>query len=217
MHRRALLLSAILLLTLSACGRHDDDSLRAADTPPPAAATTFTQAELGDLYAAQNAGDVCREDAQCDPPLRCVHGECAFPLAMTGRAAADTPTLHLGEGDDAQIIHLEIARTQAEQARGLMYREHMHPDFGMLFIFESDAPRAFWMKNTFISLDMIFIRSDGVVDSVLSHVPPHTLESRESHGPARYVLELVAGEAQRRGIEAGTELRFEGLPSDETP
>ena len=220
MHPRAAFLSAILIvLTLTACGRRDDDSLRAEDTSPPptAAARTYTQAELGALYRAGNAGDICREDAQCDPPLRCVHGECLFPLAMTGRAADDTPSIHVGEGEDARVIHLEIARTPPEQARGLMYREHMHPALGMLFIFENDAPRAFWMKNTLISLDMIFIRSDGVVDSVLAHVPPHTLESRESDGPARYVLELVAGEAQRLGVEAGTTLRFEGLGRDEAP
>ena len=77
---------------------------------------------------------------------------------------------------------------------------------GMLFVYEEEEIRSMWMKNTFIRLDMVFARSDGTVVNVVTDTAPHTLNSHRSAGPARYVLELNAGTAERLGI--GTDSRI---------
>jgi uncharacterized membrane protein (UPF0127 family) len=120
--------------------------------------------------------------------------------------AGGTPTLpvivvHAPSAD----LHLEVAITPAQQERGLMFRTALAPRTGMLFIFNSDAPIAFWMKNTLISLDMIFVAADGTVRRVFRNVPsapssmPDAKIPREG-GVAKYVIELGAGEAARAGI-----------------
>lgn len=107
---------------------------------------------------------------------------------------------------------VEIARTAAERTRGLMFRESMPQDQGMLFIFDDDTPRNFWMKNTLISLDMIFVDKDGKVVSVRENVQPcrekdsSFCPTYSSVLPARYVLEINAGLAQFHHIQAGSRM-----------
>jgi hypothetical protein len=98
---------------------------------------------------------------------------------------------------------VELALTPEQQQRGLMFREKMAPDAGMLFVFDESGPRAFWMKNTLIPLDMIFIRTDGTIANILEKVPPQTLDPRTSDGPAKAVLELNGGIARFLDIKPG--------------
>lgn len=98
---------------------------------------------------------------------------------------------------------VELALTPEQQQRGLMFREKMAPDAGMLFVFDGAEPRAFWMKNTLIPLDMIFIRTDGTIANILEKVPPQTLDPRSSDGPAKAVLELNGGIARFLDIKPG--------------
>ncbi|TSD88426.1 DUF192 domain-containing protein [Mycobacterium sp. KBS0706] len=98
---------------------------------------------------------------------------------------------------------VELALTPEQQQRGLMFREKMAPDAGMLFVFDGAEPRAFWMKNTLIPLDMIFIRTDGTIANILEKVPPQTLDPRTSDGPAKAVLELNGGIARFLDIKPG--------------
>lgn len=114
-------------------------------------------------------------------------------------------------------LHLEVARTPAEQERGLMYRTSLPAHGGMLFVFTDDGPVTFWMKNTLIPLDMLFVASDGTVRQVDADVPvPASGTSDEriprESGFARYVIELAAGEARRDGIEPGVKLAIPPLP-----
>jgi uncharacterized protein len=104
---------------------------------------------------------------------------------------------------------IEFAETDAAREYGLMNRTEMADDHGMLFVFETDEPRAFWMKNTKIPLDMIFIDKDRKIVSVKADAPPCVTErcpAYMSNGPVRYVLELNAGQAARLGLTAGDEL-----------
>ncbi|MDH3228313.1 MAG: DUF192 domain-containing protein [Alphaproteobacteria bacterium] len=99
---------------------------------------------------------------------------------------------------------VELAATPGQRAQGLMYRRSMAADAGMLFDFGKRGGRAsMWMKNTFIPLDMLFIRADGEIESIAARTVPHSLESISSRGPVRGVLELNGGTASRLGIKPG--------------
>ena len=101
------------------------------------------------------------------------------------------------------VFQVEIALTQSEQAKGLMGRTEMDADKGMLFVFNGEAERGFWMKNTLIPLDMIFIKQDGTIHHVHDSAKPNDLTSVKSNGPVSAVLELNGGTTKRLGIQAG--------------
>lgn len=109
-------------------------------------------------------------------------------------------------------VAVELAQTPAERARGLMFRKHMAENDGMLFLFEREAPQSFWMRNTYIPLDMVFIRSDLTVLGVVENAEPETDTSRNVPGSSKYVLEVNAGFARKHGVGAGVPVRFEGVP-----
>jgi uncharacterized membrane protein (UPF0127 family) len=104
------------------------------------------------------------------------------------------------------VIAVEFASDEAQRRRGLMHREKLAVGKGMLFIYQGEGMRAFWMKNTLIPLDMVFFDSVGRFVSLHRDVPPLTLALRRSTAPAQYVLELNAGEAERLGIGPETRL-----------
>lgn len=100
---------------------------------------------------------------------------------------------------------LELALTPEEQARGLMFRTDLAPDHGMLFVYDPPRRALFWMKNTPLSLDMIFIAEDGRVESVAAETVPYSTETIPSKGEVRAILEIVGGRAAETGIEAGVQ------------
>jgi len=104
--------------------------------------------------------------------------------------------------DAGELLTFDVYLAQdfEQQRRGLMFVRSMPERTGMLFIYENDDIRSMWMKNTYIPLDMVFMRSNGSVSSVIHRAEPHTLLSRASIEPVRYVLELNAGTARRMGI-----------------
>jgi uncharacterized membrane protein (UPF0127 family) len=104
------------------------------------------------------------------------------------------------------LFHVEIARTEAQMRRGLMFRDAMPEDQGMLFIYIPERPAAMWMKNTILSLDMLFIGADGTIINIAENTVPFSLESITSAGPVRAVLELNAGQAAQHGITAGAKV-----------
>ncbi len=115
-------------------------------------------------------------------------------------------------------LRLEVALTEAQRERGLMGRDRLAPHTGMLFVFGGDGPVDFWMKDTLVPLDMIFIAGDGTVRRVYAAVPvvpaslPDDAIPRES-GSAKYVIELRAGEAASDGIAPGVKLDLRGVPA----
>jgi len=106
---------------------------------------------------------------------------------------------------------IEVAADDAARARGLMDRASMDADHGMLFVFDDDAPRAFWMKNTKLPLDMLFFDANRKLVSVQHNVPPCQADpcpAYSSGAPARYVLELNGGQAQTLGLTPGDEMQI---------
>ena len=103
---------------------------------------------------------------------------------------------------------VEVARTPEEQAQGLMNREALAPDRGMIFPYERPAPQSFWMKNTLIPLDMIFVRADGTVARIEANTAPLSLDPVASGEPVGAVLELAGGRAAELGITAGAKVEW---------
>ncbi len=105
-------------------------------------------------------------------------------------------------------IDIELAEYSDQHQRGLMFVQSMGQDDGMLFIFDREQPRAFWMRNTPLSLDIIYIDKDGFVVSWAPNTTPFSLQSLPSGEPAQYVLELNAGSIEHFGIEVGDQITY---------
>lgn len=108
-----------------------------------------------------------------------------------------------------RTIDIEIAETDAERARGLMFRRSMGYDKGMLFIFEQADQSGFWMKNTPMSLDILFISPDSSVVSIAKRTTPFSEATITPDGPKQFVVEVRAGFADRFGIDTGTRIRWQ--------
>ncbi len=112
---------------------------------------------------------------------------------------------------DGFVVSVEIAADDEARAQGLMYRDRLDPGKGMLFIFPRDDVFSFWMKNTRIPLDMIWIDSDRRIVGMRENVPPCHVPNCPSYGPgvvARYVLEVAGGEAAKHRLQVGDALQF---------
>ena len=106
----------------------------------------------------------------------------------------------------AHLFKVEVARTQAEKSMGLMFRKSLAEDHGMVFIYKRPRQVAMWMKNTFIPLDLVFIKSRGEVANVVHDAIPHDETPRPSTGRVGYVLELAAGVAKKINLRAGDQI-----------
>jgi uncharacterized membrane protein (UPF0127 family) len=112
------------------------------------------------------------------------------------------------------VLHVQLARNEEQRERGLMGVRHLPPHTGMLFVFDQDGPVAFWMKDTLIPLDMVFVSADGTVRKIFARVPVVSpalpdLDIPLERGRAKFVIELPAGEAGTDGLIPG--MHVEGL------
>lgn len=137
----------------------------------------------------------------------------AVPIAgcTTGDGASQPATIPLQISDDGTVhqFQVEVVRTAADQAKGMMFRTSLAPDRGMLFPFEKPRFASFWMKNTLIPLDMIFVRADGSIDRIAENTIPESLEPVVSGGEVSAVLELAGGTAARLGIDEDAKVRWQ--------
>ena len=131
-------------------------------------------------------------------------------LALVGpykpAPAAEFQPLEIVTKSGVRMFSVEIAKTDEERATGLMYRKELADGRGMLFDFTPEQQVSMWMKNTFVSLDMIFIGGDGRVLRIAENTEPQSLRIISSGGPARAVLEVVAGTAKKYGIAPGDQV-----------
>ncbi len=114
-----------------------------------------------------------------------------------------TSTVVIDTDHGAQTFHVEVAADEASEERGLMFRKQMVANAGMLFDFHSPQWETFWMKNTILSLDMIFIRGDGIISSIAPNAVPYSTTPVPSTEPVRAVLEINGGRAAALGIQPG--------------
>lgn len=139
---------------------------------------------------------------------------CAASPAESSGAAASRAAVHpvsglavvplsVTSGEKVHRFRVEVARSSQEQGMGLMFRAAMGPDEGMIFPMDPPRGAAFWMKNTVIPLDIIFVGVDGRIINIAANAVPYSLEPLESAGPVKGVLELNGGRAAQLGIATG--------------
>ena len=121
---------------------------------------------------------------------------------LDGRAASIQP-LEIVTKSGVQVFSVEMATTEEEKTTGLMYRKELADGKGMLFDFSPEQEVSMWMKNTYIPLDMIFIRADGRILRIAENTEPLSTKIIPSRGLAKGVLEVIAGTAQKYGIAPG--------------
>lgn len=132
-----------------------------------------------------------------------------LPLAWTASCTGSGGPLVTVHGTQGEVaVRVEIARTREQLSRGLMWRNELDADAGMLFVFGDSAPRTFWMKNTPLPLDIVFIDDRGTVLNVAASTTPYSESPIRSAGPARYVLEVNAGFTAKHGIGPGAKVEL---------
>ncbi len=129
-------------------------------------------------------------------------------FAFAPARSAGLPTLEIASKTGVHVFAVEIADTDAARAKGLMYRKELPEGRGMLFDFHGEQDVSFWMENTYIPLDMIFIRGDGKILRIAENTEPLSTRLIPSGGPIRAVLEVIGGTARKLGIEPGDQVAF---------
>ena len=132
---------------------------------------------------------------------------------MAIAACVNGPRVRISDssGFSKAVVRIEIAESAGARELGLMYRQHLDQNAGMLFVFKQPQHLTFWMKNTEIPLDMIFAGADGTVAGIIANAEPFSERQLSVEGDSQYVLEVNSGFAQRRGIKAGDRLEFLGF------
>ncbi|WP_376873799.1 DUF192 domain-containing protein [Albirhodobacter sp. R86504] len=153
---------------------------------------------LGGPVAAQSANGVPVQESPRAAP-RC-DLDAAVILGADGRKRAQ--------------FRIEIADDEAERAQGLMFRDSISSSAGMLFVYETEASRAFWMKNTLIPLDIMFFDGAGELLNIVASAQPLREDALPSEGKAQFVLEIQGGLAAKLGLTAGDVLRHPDVPQD---
>jgi uncharacterized membrane protein (UPF0127 family) len=115
---------------------------------------------------------------------------------------------YANNGKDTVEIAIEVVDSQAEITRGLMYRPQMPANSGMLFIFPGEEVRSFWMKNTYISLDILFVDSNKEIVTIQANTQPLSTEPVPSYKPAKYVIEVNAGFCSKYNIKQGDRISY---------
>lgn len=198
-------LVCLWLLLLPACNRSEEphssgDAQVNAPKPVPASATE---------KSAPNTQPGCVIPLPEEAPRRAVNAlHC--PEDPSGPTALARGYVSFPEAPGSPRLNVELARSEAEKERGLMYRTHLPDAQGMLFSWGGEEqPRTFWMHNTCLPLDMMFIARDGTITGILEQVPTLNDEPRGVPCPAAYVLEVNAGWSRSHGVKSGTMVRFE--------
>jgi len=163
-------------------------------------------------FASAACSQACTKATNPEPPP---------PVpSTTPDAPPDKPdtrprVIFAGASGDA-VAHVEVVSTEPEIMKGLMYRQYLAPDDGMLFLMGAEDNWHFWMKNTLIPLDIIFITRDFTVAGILYNMKPMDQTSKHVGKQSLYVLEVNAGWAKPHGVAEGTKVRFDGVePTDE--
>lgn len=147
----------------------------------------------------------------CNMPA---NGESPTAVCMPGKAAGQSPaglqqvTLCVTSATKTHSFTVEAARTSAEQSKGMMFRTELADNAGMIFPFPDTRVASFWMKNTFIPLDIIFVRADGTIESIADNAVPYSLTPVVSGEPVAAVLELRGGLAAELGIVSGDKVQW---------
>lgn len=154
--------------------------------------------------AALLATGGCKVEMPANTPVADTEG------ATRSAAGLEIVPLTITSGSRTHRFRVEVARTSEQQSQGLMYRERLAPDRGMIFPFDPPRPASFWMKNTPNSLDLIFIGTDGRIESIAADAVPFSLENLRSVGTVAGVLEIAGGRAAQLKLQTGDRVQWGG-------
>ncbi|MCA6113731.1 DUF192 domain-containing protein [Bradyrhizobium sp. WSM 1738] len=146
---------------------------------------------------------VARTGDRLTRPLAALFAVLVFLCAASVARAASVQPLEIVTKSGVHVFSVEMATTEEEKQTGLMWRKELPDGKGMLFDFSPEQQISMWMKNTYIPLDMIFIRADGRILRIAENTEPLSTKIISSGGLARGVLEVIAGTAQKYGIQPG--------------
>ncbi len=132
---------------------------------------------------------------------------------LIGATAAAAEPLVIHTGGSAYKFEVEVVTTPETRAQGLMFRQSMAPNAGMLFIYPGEQPVSFWMKNTLIPLDMLFLKADGSIAHIAHNAVPHDETPIDSGAAVKAVLEVNGGTANALGIKEGDRVEYPDRPS----
>ena len=205
----------VLVSSVFACEPRIEEPLPPARPEPPVTPLTTTESPSGEGAAPKSLAPskcvfptpdkpkrppppsgfdpLCPHDPQGNFPLR--SGKVVFPEAK------DKPT----------EINVEVAQRDVERMRGLMFRKSMAEEAGMIFLMEDHSIHRFWMHNTCIPLDMLFVDKDGVIVGIEENVPTMNDNTYSVPCPSSYVIEVNAGYCRRHGIVAGQKIQLDGI------
>ena len=209
----------------ASCGRveeaPDRNRLSSAPAEPRPADQVAPSATARDPNPRTDDAALSAESADADRANRCVVATPAQPPPRAKRAAScppdpgmppELPRGHITfvEARDKPRIEVELARDNPSRTRGLMYRTSMPADHGMLFSWPgAERIQSFWMRNTCIPLDMLFVAKDGTISGILEQVPTLNEDPRTIPCPVEHVLEVNAGYCRSHGVRAGQKLVIE--------
>jgi uncharacterized membrane protein (UPF0127 family) len=208
-------LTSMLILTatsLLACSRTPAEEFpakaaREASTVPPAAPS----ATVAVPPASASLAGRCIKATPSASPAPVAPGPAPGCPADPEGGPPSVPIVSVGFGDGATKVTAELVRSQHDTMRGLMYRRSMPEDRGMLFNLGVREDHEFWMHNTCIPLDLLYIDDDGLIVGIVENAPTLNDEPRGVGCASRYVLEVNAGWSRRHGVKAG---QFASLPSE---
>ena len=147
--------------------------------------------------------------AACSPPSPAANPPAnASTVEQTGQSGLEQMPLTIRSATGTHHFTVEVARSPEQQQQGLMYRRSLAPDRGMLFPYAPEQNVAFWMRNTFIPLDLVFIRSDGTIGRIAENCVPESLDLIYSGEPVVAVLEIAGGQSARLGLMAGDKVDY---------
>ena len=135
----------------------------------------------------------------------------ATPAPSSAKQAGPQSKVYLETPHGEIAVDVEVVATPPLIEKGLMYRQYLAPDAGMLFLMGQDKQWTFWMHNTLIPLDMIFIKKDMTIAGIVQNAEPKTDTLRKVDGPSLYVLEVNGGYTAQKGVVAGAQVRFENV------
>lgn len=136
-----------------------------------------------------------------------------IPLIASVTACQAEPKVTITTKDGRTVSFVvEIADTPSKREMGLQYRRDLAADRGMIFLFPAESQQSFWMKNTPLPLDMIFINRERKIVGIVEQTVPFSLDPRSVTAPSQFVLEINGGLAKRHAIKAGDAVRFDGIP-----
>jgi len=204
--RHAVLLTVLHGVVTFACERTDHERKPASASTTPSAPAASSASPTA-AVAPPSPQPTCVVSMPPEAPKEASPAaEC--PPDPDGPADLPRGSVRFVDAPGRPVVEVELARTDAHRTRGLMYRTELDRDAGMLFSWPTESYRSFWMRNTCLPLDMLFIARDGTIAGVLEQVPTLNEQPRGVRCPAAHVLEVNAGYVRAHGIEPGQRIEI---------